>query len=208
MNSGKWLINEILFWLSLFCALTGITGVFAFSGDRTVMAIFLLVFAVFTVATVVFLKRLVRSGRSPLSIVLKKISAKLSAAASALFKHIARKRERRAAEKNYLKGRDFHSFGGEEEAGKKRGRAAKMRWNGLGTRDRIRFLYRGVIIKRRKKGVAVSPGDTPLEQIETLSMNAPEADVAVAYTRTRWNGGCCDYTDAEVAAMRERLGNG
>ncbi|MBO4217440.1 MAG: hypothetical protein J5940_05820, partial [Clostridia bacterium] len=143
MKDTRGLLNEILFWVSLFAAVTALTGIFAFSGNRSLLFTFIILLAVSTVFTVFFLKRLVKSGRSPLAALLKKLSARISKVASSVFKRISRRSERRTREKNYLGGRDYHSFGdGPGVAGKTR-KSEKMRWSKLENgRDRVRFLYR------------------------------------------------------------------
>ena len=195
-----------MFWISLFIAALSATGMFAYPESGKAFLIFVILLAVSSVFTVVFLKRLVRFGRSPLAAILKKLSARISKAAAAVFRRSSKKRAVRTREKTYLTGSDQHSFGdGGRE--KKRRRAEKPRWNRLKSNgERVRFLYRYVIIGKMKKGRKISPCETPVEQIGSIPLENAETDVALAYTEVRWNYRDDTVSDGDVKRLRSGLG--
>ena len=188
MKNGKYILNELLFWTSLISAITAVTGIFAFSDNRRMLSFFVLLSALSAFFTVFFLRKLYKHGRSPLAVILKRLSANISKAASSIFKRMAKRAEKRRVDKTYLGGRDYHYYGENGAAPKKTKRGAKLHWSRLDNcRDRIRFLYLYILLKKRKNGKTVSPCDTPLEQIDKLSMNKSEANVTSAYSEVRWN---------------------
>lgn len=206
MKNGKYILNELLFWASLISAITAFTGVFAFSDNRRMLAVFALLLALSAFFTVFFLRKLYKHGRSPLAVILKRLSANISKAASSIFKRMAKRAERRRIDKTYLGGRDYHYYGGDGVILKKAKQSAKLRWSRLDNgRDRIRFLYLYILLKKRKSGKTVSLCDTPLEQIERLSMNKSEANVATAYTEVRWNYRDDTISDGDVYKLKSGL---
>ena len=206
MKKHEGLITELIFWISLFSALLSITGIFAYSENSKVLALFILLLAVSAVFSVVTVRKLIKFGKAPLLLILRRISAKISSAAASAVRKIFGKREKRQREKTYLGGRDIHSFESKNDADKKSKQKELMRWSRLDNgRDKVRFLYRYVLLKKRKKGAVISPFETPLEQIGTLSMNEAEKHVVSAYTEVRWDCERDKISSAEATRLKSEL---